>query len=261
MKKAFKCLILIISVIMLSISSHATSVSWYCIRNKNHEQPKLDKTLSVVEKYDVFWVDKAHDDISDDDKVIYLTFDAGYENGNVEKIVDILNKHEVKGGFFVLDNILTKNHSLIEKMIDGSHTIANHTARHRDMSKINSKEEFKAELEALEKLFEKEYGRKMVKLYRPPEGRFSEENLKWASELGYKTVMWSFAYADWDNDRQMSCESAKNKILENLHNGEIMLLHPTSSTNAEIIEDLIVELKNKGFRFGSLEELCYNDLA
>ena len=152
--------------------------------------------------------------------------------------------------------VLIKNKDLIQKMLDNGHTIANHTLRHKDMSKMNSKEEFKSELESLEALYQREYGTEMVKIYRPPEGKFSEENLKWAQELGYKTVMWSFAYADWDNGRQMSTEKAKRKILDNIHNGEIMLLHPTSSTNAEIIKDLIVELKNQGFRFATVEELC-----
>ena len=96
----------------------------------------------------------------------------------------------------------------------------------------------------------------MVKIYRPPEGKFSIDNLKWASELGYKTVLWSFAYADWDNDRQMSPENAKQIILNNIHNGEVMLLHPTSATNAKILKEVIIELKNQGYSFGTIEELC-----
>lgn len=257
MKSFLKFFVIMIFVIAFSVKSEATnSVGWYCIRNKNHEQPQLDKTLDIVEKYDVVWVDKRYSSMNDKEKVIYLTFDAGYENGNVEKILDVLNEEGVNAGFFVLDNILVKNKSLIEKMIENGHVIANHTLNHKDMSKIKSKESFKKELESLEDVYKKEYGLEMEKIYRPPEGKFNEDNLKWATELGYKTVMWSFAYADWDNDRQMSAEKAKQKIFENLHNGEIMLLHPTSSTNAEIMKEIITELKNQGFRFGSLTELC-----
>ena len=257
MKKISKRLLLVVFTVLFAIKPNAgQGIGWYCIRNNEHKQPRLDSRLSIVENYDVYWVDKNHKDMSDKEKVIYLTFDAGYENGNVEKILEILNEEKVQAGFFVLDNILIKNKDLIQKMLDNGHTIANHTLRHKDMSKMNSKEEFKAELESLEALYQREYGTEMVKIYRPPEGKFSEENLKWAQELGYKTVMWSFAYADWDNGRQMSTEKAKRKILDNIHNGEIMLLHPTSSTNAEIMRDIIIELKNQGFRFGTLEELC-----
>lgn len=255
MKGIIKSLVLIFIVALLAMEIHASDrIGWYCIRNKNHEQPQLDSTLDMVEKYDVYWVDKKHSSMNDE-KVIYLTFDAGYENGNVEKILDILNEEDVKASFFVLENILLKNKDLIKKMIDGGHTIANHSAKHKDMTTL-SKEGFSEELKALENVFEKEYALTMPKIYRPPEGKFNEENLKWAKELGYKTVMWSFAYADWDNGRQMSPDKAIKKIFDNLHNGEIMLLHPTSSTNAEIMEEMIKELKNQGFRFGTLAELC-----
>jgi peptidoglycan-N-acetylmuramic acid deacetylase len=124
------------------------------------------------------------------------------------------------------------------------------------MARIASKEDFETELKSLENVFEREYGASMAKIYRPPEGKFNEDNLRWASELGYKMVMWSFAYADWDNGRQPQPEKALEKILKNIHNGEIMLLHPTSSTNAEIMEDLIKELKGMGFRFATIDELC-----
>ncbi len=238
---------------LLSFSSYAAS--WYCRREKNHVQPTLGADLSFCEKYDLFWCDKNRKSM-DDERVIYLTFDAGYENGNVEKIVDILNEENVKGAFFVLDNFLIKNQSLVKKMIDNGHTLANHTLKHTDMTKISSKDEFEKQLLLLENLYEEIYGEKMPKFYRPPEGKFNEENLKWASELGYKTVMWSFAYDDWDNARQPTREAAKRKILDNIHNGEVMLLHPTSETNAEIIGEVIRELKKQSFRFGTLEELC-----
>ena len=141
-------------------------------------------------------------------------------------------------------------------MIDTGHIVANHTMSHKDMSKINSIDEFKAELESLEKLYFETFKVEMPRYYRPPEGRFNENNLKWARELGYKTIMWSFAYADWDNGKQPRAKYAIAKIRDNIHNGEVMLLHPTSKTNADILNDLIVELKNNGFRFGDLNELC-----
>lgn len=256
MKKFLKGFLLVFVASLLVISVQASNeISWYCKRTKDHSQPLLDSNLEIIDKYGVIWIDKSHSRM-DEEKVVYLTFDAGYENGNVEKILDILDSENVRGSFFVLENILLKNHDLISKMIDGGHMVLNHTAKHKNMARIASKEEFQSELRALEEIYEREYGATMRKIYRPPEGKFNENNLKWASELGYKTVMWSFAYADWDNGRQMSPERAKEKIISNLHNGEIMLLHPTSSTNAKIMRDLIKELKEKGFRFGTIDELC-----
>ncbi len=255
MKRSCVIVFSFVLIFIFAMNVSAKNISWYCIRNKDHLQPKLDSYLDMVEKYDVYWIDKEHSDINEE-KVIYLTFDAGYENGNIKKIVDVLNEESVKATFFVLDNLLIQNKDLVKKMISDGHTIANHTMRHKDMTAIHDKDSFEKELSNLEKLYEDEYGLKMEKYYRPPEGRLNEENLKWAKELGYKTVMWSFAYADWDNQNQMSSEKALKKILDNIHNGEVMLLHPTSSTNAEIIKDLISELKNQGFRFGTVQELC-----
>ncbi len=256
MKKIYLSAFSILLIIVFSMNVNASIMSWYCKRNNSHLQPELGYDLKICENYDVYWRDKNHTSMNDEDKVIYLTFDAGYENGNVEKILSVLKSENVKAAFFILDNMINKNEALVKKMIDDGHTVANHTLKHKDMSKITNIEDFENELTSLECLFEKTYGLKMSKYYRPPEGKFSENNLKWAQDLGYKTVMWSFAYADWDNSNQPTRENALNKILNNIHNGEVMLLHPTSSTNAEIMQELIVKLKNQGFRFGDLDELC-----
>ena len=250
-------LILLILMIMFALSIKAApAFSWYCKRNSSHNQPELGSDLKIAEKYDVYWCDKNHTSIDDTDKVIYLTFDAGYENGNIEKILDVLKEENVKSTFFILDNMIIKNKSIVKRMTDEGHTVANHTLRHKDMSKINNIDDFQKELYSLEELYEKSYGKEMAKYYRPPEGKFTEENLKWAQDLGYKTIFWSFAYADWDNNKQLNKDNALNKILDNVHNGAVMLLHPTSSTNAEIMKELIVTLKKQGFRFGEIDELC-----
>lgn len=256
LKKIYGLLSIILLVCVFANASYATGISWYCKREKNHIQPSLGSDLTFSEKYDLYWCDKKHANIDDSDKVIYLTFDAGYENGNVEKIVDILNEEKVSGAFFVLDNLIIKNKDLVAKMIESGHIVANHTLSHKDMTKALSKEEFQKELEGLEKLYFEVFGQEMPKYYRPPEGKFNEKNLAWAKELGYKTVMWSFAYADWDNGKQPNQDYAIKKIMDNIHNGEVMLLHPTSSTNASILKSVIKELKYQGFRFGTLDELC-----
>ena len=210
--------------------------------------------MSFIEKYEGYYLDKNHTDYGSE-KVIYLTFDAGYENGNIEKILDILKEREVPAAFFVLSNIIKKDTQLIKRMAEEGHTVCNHTASHRDMTKIKNIDEFKSELEALESVYKEYTGLDMAKFYRPPEGKFSEQNLQFAKELGYKTIFWSFAYADWDNAKQPSPESAYNLIMSNIHNGAILLLHPTSSTNAEILGRVIDDLKIQGFTFGTLDQL------
>ena len=246
------CLAALLCNQALAVSDEA--FSWYCVRNKEHKQPRVDANMSFIEKYNGYYGDKKHSD-SSEDKVIYLTFDAGYENGNIEKILDVMKEEGVTGAFFILENLIKKEPQLVSRMADDGHIVANHTASHRDMTKIDSIEEFSAELNALDELYQKTTGKKLSKYYRPPEGRFDERSLEFASSLGYKTVFWSFAYADWDNQKQPTAESAKTKIFDNLHNGAVILLHPTSSTNAAIMSDLIRTLKADGYRFGTLDEL------
>ena len=199
-------------------------------------------------------IDRQHTDANADDKVIYLTFDAGYENGNIEKTLDVLCEENVPAAFFILQNLVVKNTDLVKRMVNEGHTVCNHTARHKDMSTF-SNEAFLEELHTMEALYREHTGFEMSKYYRPPEGTFSRENLVCANENGYKTIFWSFAYPDWDNNKQMDTEKAKQIILDNIHNGEVMLLHPTSSTNASILQEVIQMLKAEGYRFGTLDEL------
>jgi Predicted xylanase/chitin deacetylase len=233
--------------------------SWYCKNNKTHTKPELDPALKFIEKYDGFYIDKraVNNPAEGDEKVLYLTFDAGYENGNVEKILDTLNEENVPGAFFILDNLILRNTDLVKRMTDEGHTVANHTKNHKDMTKITDQSEFARQLTELEDIYRDTIGLEMAKFYRPPEGKFTEQNLKYASEMGYKTIFWSFAYADWDNDKQIPPDLAKEKVLSHTHNGSVILLHPTSATNAAILGDLIREWKSQGYRFGTLEELAH----
>lgn len=240
--------------VALAFPSAAASLGWYCKRNKEHKQPTLDPKMTVIEQYDAYYVDKNHGDTSEE-KVIYLTFDAGYENGNVEKILNVLKEENVPAAFFILDNLILKNTDLVKRMAEEGHTVCNHTMKHRDMTKVTDLETFRAELEGLATLYEEKIGVPMAKFYRPPEGKFTEQNLKFATELGYTTVFWSFAYADWDNKMQLPEEEAIKKVLDNTHNGAILLFHPTSETNAKILGKLIAEWRAQGYRFGTLDEL------
>ena len=245
---------LLFSAVVITVGAHRPPPGWYVKRNREHKQPTPDLSMEMLEQYDAYFIDKKHGDDTKD-KVIYLTFDAGYENGNVAKILDVLKKEDVSAAFFVLDQIILHDTDLIKRMEKEGHLVCNHTKNHRDVTTCKSKEELERELSALEAVYREKIGKEMPKYFRPPEGKFNEQTLKWASELGYKTVFWIFAYADWDNQRQPARDKAMSIILENTHNGEVMLLHPTSRTNAEILSDVIIALKNDGYRFGTLDEL------
>ncbi len=251
MLKRIFCILVISTVLCLPASAYdRTAHGWYCMRNGS-EPPCLESQFSFIEKYDGYFLDR-----EPENKVIYLTFDAGYENGNVAKIADTLKKHNAIGAFFVLDNFIRKNPELTKRLAEEGNLVCNHTATHRDMTKVSDIEEFKKELSALEAVYTEYTGLSMPKFYRPPEGKFSEENLAFAKELGYKTVFWSLAYADWDNNAQPDPEEAKKKLLDNTHNGMVLLLHPTSATNAAILDDLLSAWEAEGYRFGDLNELC-----
>jgi peptidoglycan-N-acetylmuramic acid deacetylase len=190
--------------------------------------------------------------------VIYLTFDAGYENGNIARILDTLKSHNAEGAFFILENLIRRNPELVERMKSEGHLVCNHTARHKDMTKL-SDEEIEKELRTLETLYSETFGATLAPFYRPPEGKFDRKSLAIAKRLGYHTAFWSLAYADWDNDNQPDPEKAKKLLCDHLHNGAVILLHPTSKTNADILDALLTEWENEGYRFGSLTEFTEND--
>lgn len=256
MKKRTVTLLALFLVLALAVFPvcAAAELRWYFRPNESHKQPPLPNEFSFIESYGGVYLDKEHDD-SCADKVIYLTFDVGYENGNVSKILDALKKHNAKGTFFVLGHVIEKETALVKRMFEEGHTVANHTVSHRNMA-YAGRADFEAELYGLERLCLEYTGNTMAKLYRPPEGCFSEDNMKILSDMGYKTVFWSCAYADWDNKNQPSPTAALKKLQTRLHNGEILLLHPTSETNAAIIDEFLTYLESEGYRFGSLTELC-----
>lgn len=233
-------------------ATDTTPYNWYCKNNSTHTPPTLDSDQRWIEDYDAYYLDHS---VKKGDQVIYLTFDAGYENGNVAKIMDVLQKHNAPGAFFILDNLITRAPDLVKRMQAEGHLVCNHTKRHPDMTKISDRKTFAEQLDTLAAHYKELTGCEMAKIYRPPEGRYSKQNLEYAKSMGYKTVFWSFAYADWDNNRQMSEDAALEKILAHTHNGEIMLLHPTSATNAAIMDRLLTKLEAEGYRFGKLTEL------
>jgi peptidoglycan-N-acetylmuramic acid deacetylase len=186
--------------------------------------------------------------------VIYLTFDAGYENGSTEKILATLKAHQVPAAFFLVGNYLEQNADLVRRMVEEGHIVGNHTLHHPDMSKLTG-EDFAGELTGLETKFREITGKELPKFYRPPQGVYSQENLEMAQKLGYKTVFWSLAYADWDNNNQPNPDEAVEKLIRRTHDGAVILLHATSKTNAEILDRLITRWKDMGYRFAPLTEL------
>lgn len=256
MKKVFFGIFCLLLAAFLVVPSFAAGgeYHWYCKRQKGHRQALCDPEMRFVEELGGYYIDHRHDE-NCEDKVVYLTFDAGYENGNVEKVLNALSDTGTPGAFFVLSHFAKANPDLLRRMVKEGHLVCNHTASHKNLSRAG-KEAIAAELSALENACGEAAGIRPAPFFRPPEGSFSREMLESVQELGYKTVFWSFAYADWDNKKQPSPEAALKLILDNVHNGEVLLLHPTSATNAEILPRLIGELKAQGYRFGTLEELC-----
>ena len=230
-------------------SSTLETGSWGLSFRQEGAAPIGNAGADQLKKYDAAYLGDTSE------KVIYLTFDAGYENGCTAKILDTLQKHNVKAAFFLVGNYIARNADLVRRMVEEGHTVGNHTMHHPDMSKLKDKEAFTKELRDLEALFLEKTGEALPKYYRPPQGIYSEENLKLAKDLGYKTVFWSLAYVDWKNDSQPSKEEAFAKLLPRIHPGAVALLHSTSETNAEILDELLTKWEEMGYRFGTLDEL------
>ncbi len=210
--------------------------------------PTGNATFEELAAYNAFYAQKT------DEKVIYLTFDAGYENGNTEAILDALKKHNAPATFFVVGTYLESSPDLVKRMVDEGHIVGNHTYHHKDMSQLADISSFSEELTSVETLFEEITGEEMHKFYRPPQGKYSESNLQMAQNLGYKTFFWSLAYVDWYQDDQPTKEEAFKKLIPRIHPGAIVLLHSTSSTNASILDELLTQWENLGYTFHSLEE-------
>mgnify|MGYP003291110686 CR=1 FL=1 len=223
--------------------------SWGLSFRQEGVAPNGPSSVAQLKQYDAVYLGNT------EEKVIYLTFDAGYENGCTQKILSVLKKHNVPAAFFLVGHYIEQNKDLVRQMVADGHTVGNHTMHHYDMSKISQQTAFEKELTELENLYRNVVGQPMPKFYRPPQGTYSQENLKMAQAMGYKTVFWSLAYVDWNNNAQPSRETAFSKLLPRTHNGAVILLHSTSQTNAEILDELLTRWEEQGYRFGKIEEL------
>ena len=227
----------------------SSSENWGLSFPEEGTLPTANASIEELKQYDAYYAQDT------DEKILYLTFDCGYENGATPAILDALKKHQAPAAFFVVGNFVRDNPDLIRRMTEEGHTVANHTLSHPDMSKISSVENFQKELSGVESLYKEITGTDMIKYYRPPQGIYSTENLKMAQQLGYQTFFWSLAYVDWQQDDQPTHEEAFDKLLSRVHPGAVVLLHNTSKTNGEIMEELLSKWEEMGYTFRPLSDL------
>ena len=230
-------------------SASVQSASWGLSFQEEGKRPAGNATIDDLKQYNAYYASDT------DEKILYLTFDAGYENGNTPAILEALKKHQAPAVFFAVGNFIKDNPDLIKRMITEGHIVGNHTMTHPDMSQISSMESFQKELEGVEDLYTSVTGEPMTKFDRPPRGVYSTENLSMAKELGYSTFFWSLAYVDWIQEQQPSKEEAFQKLIPRIHPGAIVLLHNTSSTNAAILDELLTKWEEMGYQFHSIKEL------
>lgn len=223
--------------------------NWGLSFQQEGKPPVANATGDYLKQFNAYYAENTQE------KVLYLTFDAGYENGYTPAILDALKKHNAPATFFIVGNYLDTSPDLVKRMVSEGHIVGNHTYHHPDMSKISTKEAFEKELGDLETLYQETTGQPMKKFYRPPQGKYSEANLKMASDMGYKTFFWSLAYVDWYVDKQPAKEEAFKKLLGRIHPGAVVLLHSTSKTNSEILDELLTKWEEMGYTFKSLDQL------
>ena len=242
------CLALVLAISQFVGNSIATG-SWGLSFPNQGQAPTGPASSAELHRYDAAFLGDTRQ------KVLYLTFDAGYENGCTEKILNVLKKHNVPAAFFLVGHYIKSNPDLVKRMAEEGHIVGNHTMHHYDMQKISDFDSFSKELQDLEVLYSEITGKDLPKYYRPPQGTYSKENLEMAKKLGYRTVFWSLAYVDWNTNSQPSKDTAFQKLLPRTHNGAVILLHSTSTTNAEILDELLTHWKSEGYTFQTLDHL------
>lgn len=227
----------------------AAEGNWGLSFQQEGEPPVANASYEELKKYNAYYAENTGE------KVLYLTFDAGFENGNMPAILDALKKHDVSATFFVVGTYIRDNPDLVRRIHNEGHTIGNHTYHHPDMSQISTKEAFEKELTDVEAEYRNVTGEEMPRFYRPPQGKYNEANLQMAKDMGYHTFFWSLAYVDWYENNQPSKEEAFDKLLHRVHPGAIILLHSTSSTNAMILDELLGKWEEMGYTFQTLQHL------
>jgi len=230
------------------VSTGAKVVNWGVFYTENGKKPRGNSSEEYLKQFNTYFV------ASTEEKVLYLTFDSGYENGYTIKILDILKEKNVPATFFLTGYYLKTNPDIVKRMVNDGFIVGNHSMTHPDMSGMDMKN-FSNEIQGFEAKYKEVTGSEPPKYYRPPCGIFSENSLSHAKSLGYKTILWSSAYLDWDNNNQPSVQSALDTMMPRVHSGAIILLHSTSKTNSEMLSQFIKQCQDNGYTFKSLNEL------
>lgn len=235
---------------IFSTFNDESELNWYYVgkgKDKIAEGPK--ESVGFLNENSAYYLGDTSN------KVLYLTFDEGYENGNTGKILDILKECNVSAAFFVVKPYIDKEPDLVKRMVDEGHIVANHTVHHPSVAQISDKDKFASELNGVADAYKELIGQEMPKFFRPPMGKYSKRSLQMTKDLGYKTIFWSFAYKDWLVKDQPSEKYAIEKICKGAHPGSIMLLHAVSNTNTKVLKDVIKTLQSEGYEFKSLNDL------
>lgn len=242
-----------IEIIPVSTSNLSnTTYAWGFRRMKDHVQPEFTASYTkVLDDYEGIYVGNK------EDKVIYLTFDEGYENGYTGAILDTLKEKEVTAVFFVTMPYVKQNPDLIKRMIDEGHIVGNHTVNHPSMPSVTDDIKLEEEITKLHDYVKENFWGYEMTYLRPPKGEYSERTVKIAKDLGYKTVLWSSAYDDWDTSKQDRLDYARKMIYDYTHNGCVMLLHAVSKDNTALLGEAIDTLRSSGYEFKSLDEFKY----
>lgn len=244
----FKLLIFLTTLFSASSVVSGNSYGWGYTKNKNNESPYIGIYEEEIDGTNSFYVG------DENEKVVYLTFDAGYDNGNMIKILDTLTEKKVIGNFFITGDFITRFPELTKEIYNRGNVVGNHTWGHKNITKL-SKSALKNELDKLNNAFYELTGDVLDPYFRPPAGVFNKESLLAVSEFGYNTIFWSVAYKDWVESQDVDINKAVDQVIENLHNGAIILLHTVSNQNVKALPEIIDKIMFKGYKIKSLNYL------
>ena len=241
--KKIKIFVVILTVFLSTILIKETFAYGFGLKkNNNHTQPDIGIYKSILEKNNSIYLG------SKDDKIVYLTFDCGYENGHTKTILDVLKEENINATFFITGHYINSASDLVIRMKNEGHVIANHSNKHKDITKLNESEIAK-EINELEVMYHNLTGSYLTKFYRPPAGNFDDKSLSVINKLGYKTMFWSLAYPDWNHNN--SVEYTVREVMSNVHNGAIILMHAVSESNALALKSIVSNLKSEGYAISS----------
>ncbi|MDC3418175.1 delta-lactam-biosynthetic de-N-acetylase [Aquibacillus sp. 3ASR75-54] len=238
---------------LLPMSIQAKSYGWGFKKNTNHQPPDVGVYKNILDDLGGYYLDNSGD------KVVYLTFDNGYEEGYTGKVLDVLKEKKVPATFFVTGHYVEDQEQLVKRMVNEGHIVGNHSYHHPDFTKL-SKAKMKEELESLEEAVAKITDQKEMQYVRPPRGTFNKQSIQWANELGYTHVFWSLAFVDWNTDSQKGWKKAYQQVMDQIHPGAVILLHTVSKDNAEALAYMIDDLRKQGYSFRSLDDLVMKDI-